>query len=49
MEMKLILTRLLWNFDLELQKDSLDWIATQNTFTLWEKGPLNVKLISIQH
>lgn len=35
---------MLWNFDLMLQRDSINWIDDQKTFTLWEKGPLNVKL-----
>lgn len=43
-EMRLILARLLWNFDLELQPSCKNWIAEQKTFTLWEKGELDVKL-----
>lgn len=43
-EMRLILARLLWNFDLELQSKCKNWIAEQKTYTLWEKGNLDVKL-----
>lgn len=41
--MRLILTRLLYSFDLELQPESRDWM-NQRVFTLWEKGELMVKL-----
>ncbi|KAL1966235.1 hypothetical protein VTN77DRAFT_4787 [Rasamsonia byssochlamydoides] len=47
-EMRLILSRLLWNFDLELQPDSTNWIADQKTFMLWQKGALNVRLLPVK-
>ncbi|KAK1996017.1 cytochrome P450 [Colletotrichum falcatum] len=43
-EMRIILARLLWNFDLALAEDSEEWMETQKIYTLWEKGPLNVYL-----
>ncbi|KAF4633926.1 hypothetical protein G7Y89_g4186 [Cudoniella acicularis] len=43
-EMRLILARVLWNFDFELQPDSQHW-TSQKIYGLWEKIPLNVKLI----
>ncbi|KAK1147973.1 hypothetical protein N8T08_000489 [Aspergillus melleus] len=43
-EMRVILARVLWNFDLELQPESLDW-KDQKSFILWEKLPLMCKLI----
>ncbi|GKT41806.1 cytochrome P450 monooxygenase aclL [Colletotrichum spaethianum] len=43
-EMRIILARLLWNFDLVLADDSQQWMETQKIYTLWEKGPLNVYL-----
>ncbi|TVY55884.1 Cytochrome P450 monooxygenase aclL [Lachnellula cervina] len=43
-EMRLILARVLWNFDLELQPGAQDWSA-QKSYVLWEKGPLPVKLV----
>ncbi|KAI9042828.1 cytochrome P450 [Aspergillus affinis] len=43
-EMRVILARVLWNFDLELQAESLHW-NQQKTYTLWEKLPLMCKLI----
>ncbi|PYH70638.1 cytochrome P450 [Aspergillus vadensis CBS 113365] len=42
-EMRLILSRLLWNFDLELSEESTQW-SDQKTFTLWEKPALMCKL-----
>jgi cytochrome P450 len=42
-EMRLILARLVWNFDVELCKGSEEW-NKQKTFLLWEKPELNVKL-----
>ncbi|KAF2797408.1 cytochrome P450 [Melanomma pulvis-pyrius CBS 109.77] len=42
-EMRLIMTKVLYNFDLELCPESSDW-SNQNTFTLWEKHPLMCKL-----
>ncbi|KAK4142249.1 Isotrichodermin C-15 hydroxylase [Dichotomopilus funicola] len=45
-EMRLILVRLLWNFDLELMPESKTW-NKQKIYLLWEKLPLNVKLIPV--
>lgn len=43
-EMRLILARTLWNFDLELCDESLNWQDGQRIFTVWEKKPLLVKV-----
>ncbi len=43
-EMRLILARVLWNFDLQIAEDSLDWMRKQRIYNLWEKGKLNVYL-----
>jgi cytochrome P450 len=42
-EMRLIITKVLWNFDLELPEGNGNWFD-QTVFTLWQKGPLNVKV-----
>ena len=42
-EMRLILTKVLYNFNCELCEESEGWLD-QKTFTLWEKHPLMVKL-----
>lgn len=44
--MRLILARLLWNFDLELMPESRNW-ADQKIYTLWQKGAINVKLTPV--
>ena len=43
-EMRLILARLLWNFDIELVEGQEDWAAKQRVFDVYEKGPLLVRL-----
>ena len=44
--MRLILARLLWNFDLELMPESRTW-NDQKIYVLWEKGAINVKLFPV--
>jgi cytochrome P450 len=41
-EMRLIITKVLWNFDLELCEESKGWLD-QPVYTLRQKGPLVVK------
>lgn len=48
-ELRLVLARLLWNFDLELMPESEEWIERQKVYFLWEKIPLMVKLKPIVH
>lgn len=43
-EMRLIMCRFFWNFDVELQPESYNW-TDQNTTTSWLKESLMVKLI----
>jgi cytochrome P450 len=43
MEMRIILARLLWNFDVELCEESKVWVE-QKAFVLYEKPPLMVRL-----
>ena len=42
-EMRLIITKILYNFDLELCPESENWFD-QPVFTVWQKKPLMVKL-----
>lgn len=42
-EMRLILAKLLWNFDLTLCSESEKW-SSQKIYLMWEKGPLFVRL-----
>ncbi|KAJ2995465.1 hypothetical protein NUW58_g1264 [Xylaria curta] len=43
-EMRLILARMVWNFDMALATDSLNWQKEQSVFFFWKKPPLNVLL-----
>lgn len=42
-EMRLILARMIWNFDMELAPESQGWID-QLSFVVWEKPGLKVRL-----
>jgi averantin hydroxylase len=47
-EMRIVLARILFNFDLELvEPEKKDWIETMPAFTFWEKTPLMVKLTPV--
>jgi len=43
-EMRLVLARLLWNFDLELEEGSRTWSNGVKNYLFWEKRPLLVRL-----
>ncbi|KAF6807631.1 cytochrome p450 [Colletotrichum sojae] len=47
-EMRIILARMLWNFDMKIADDSHDWVGRQKIYLLWEKGPLNVYLTPVK-
>ncbi len=47
-EMRIILARVLWNFDIRIAEDSLDWMSKQRVYNFWEKGPLNVYLTPVR-
>lgn len=42
--MRLILARVLFNFNMRLADDSRTWIEDQKVYSLWRKNPLNVYL-----
>lgn len=46
-EMRTLLARLVWNFDLELTDPEDNWMD-QKVFFLWTKPPLSVKLTPVQ-
>lgn len=45
--MRLILTKVLWHFDLELRSESFDW-NEQKAYILWQKPDLMVKLTPVR-
>jgi len=47
-EMRVILARVLWNFDLTLCRESNQW-NKQKAFSFWEKGPLMTLLRQRTH
>lgn len=47
-EMRLIMVKLLWTFDVELVEPEKDWMVEQRVFALWEKPPLQVKLTPVK-
>ncbi|CAG9988813.1 unnamed protein product [Clonostachys byssicola] len=46
-EMKVILCRMIWNFDMTLAPECNQWMESQKIYNLWEKGPLMLRLKSI--
>ncbi|KAK9425476.1 putative Isotrichodermin C-15 hydroxylase [Seiridium unicorne] len=43
-EMRLVIARMLWNFDLELLPGQDDWVSRQKVFIVYNKGPLMIRL-----
>ncbi|KAI0130193.1 cytochrome P450 [Xylariales sp. AK1849] len=43
LELRLLLTKTLWQYDIELLPESMGW-TNQKSYLTWEKGPLLVKL-----
>lgn len=44
LEMRLLIARLFWRFDLELQPESATW-NKQKSYLLWEKPAMFVKIL----
>jgi hypothetical protein len=43
MELRIILSKLIYNFDIEMKTKDYDW-KEQGTFVMWDKRPLLVSL-----
>lgn len=43
-EMRLIMAKMLWNFDWELADPKDDWMSRNRGYSVWYKGPLMIKL-----
>ncbi|KAF3015244.1 hypothetical protein E8E14_001181 [Neopestalotiopsis sp. 37M] len=48
-EMRLILAKIVYNFDLKIADDSLRWLQDQKAYNLWDKPALNVYLTPVTH
>ncbi|KAI0180479.1 cytochrome P450 [Hypoxylon sp. FL1284] len=47
-EMRLILAKIIFNFDIRIHDDSRKWLDTQKFFVFWEKPSLNVYMIPVK-
>ncbi|KAI1428035.1 isotrichodermin C-15 hydroxylase [Xylaria sp. FL1777] len=47
-EMRIILARLVYDFDIKIDDGTGDWIERQRTYTLWERVPLGVYLTPVR-
>ena len=47
-EMRLILARIMFEFDLSLADESKDWLRNASAFTTWRKMPLYVSLTPVK-
>ncbi|KAI5863432.1 putative cytochrome P450 [Durotheca rogersii] len=47
-EMRVILARLVYDFDMKLSEESTDWIKRQKVFALWDRIPLYVSLTPVR-
>ena len=45
LEMRLILAKLVWNFDMQLCEEDDSWVTSQKAYGLWDKDPLLVKIV----
>jgi aspirochlorine biosynthesis cytochrome P450 monooxygenase len=46
-EIRLILARLLWNFDMELCEESNDWVTGMKVYGVYQRPPLMIKLTRV--
>lgn len=44
LELRLLLARLIWHFDMELMPESHGWLDNMEHYMVWQKPPLMVKL-----
>lgn len=47
-EMRLILARVIYNFDMKLADDSTDWLKRQKVWFFWNRPALNVYLTPVK-
>lgn len=42
--MRLILAKIIYNFDMTIDDDSRDWLRNQPAYNLWDKPALNIHM-----
>ncbi|KAK8022078.1 cytochrome P450 [Apiospora rasikravindrae] len=47
-EMRLILAKIVYNFDMRIAEESRGWLEGQKAFTVWDKPPLQVYLTPVK-
>jgi cytochrome P450 len=47
-EMRLVMAKLLWRYDLELMEGNANWQKEQKVFGFWVKGPLKCRLTAVK-
>jgi cytochrome P450 len=47
-EMRLLLAKLLWHFDFELEVSEEDWYGILRAFMVWEREPLRNRLRPVE-
>lgn len=48
MEQRLVMAKLIWNFDVDLTLESEGWLEGQKAYFLWKKPALMVKLTPVK-
>ena len=45
--MRLILAKIIYNFDMRVTDDARDWLATQKNYILWDKPILGIYITPV--
>lgn len=43
LELRIILAKIVWKFDMELKDDTLDWVQANKNYVFWEKPALPIQ------
>lgn len=49
LEIRVVLAKLIWTFDMWIEDDSRNWVEVQDVYMGWQKGPLNMRLKLAEH
>lgn len=47
--MRLLMAKMIYNFDFELDNGEENWYVGLKAYTVWDKGHLNVRLTLVKH